>query len=135
MARRYRAGETIDMISAATGLHRTTVHHRLKRAGVEFRPPIKATGHGRLDLPDAAIVERYRAGETTTAIGRPLGVSAQVVRERLIEAGVERRRLGTHRRPAARAKERPGAPNRRGAKRRAIEELLNSPESKGMTQR
>jgi hypothetical protein len=94
-ARRYRGGETIDVIAAATGLHRTTVRKRLRRAGVEMRPAGPAPKYERLDLPDAAIVERYRSGETTTAIGRSLVVSAQVIRERLIEAGVERRRPGS----------------------------------------
>jgi hypothetical protein len=61
-------------------------------------------------------------------------VSAQSVRERLIEAGVERRPAGTHRRPPPRPNERRAAPPRRGPKRRAVEEFLKCPEARGMTQ-
>jgi hypothetical protein len=131
---RYRGGETLAVIAAATGLNRAAVHYRLKRAGVELRRGGKARGYGRLDLPVAAIIERYRAGESTCAIGRSLGVSAQAIRERLIEAGVERRPPGTHRRPASRVKERPAAVSRWGAKRRSIGEFLMRPEAEGMTQ-
>jgi hypothetical protein len=89
---RYAAGESRGAIAAATGLHPPTVHYRLKRAGVEMRSVAEARRNARLDLPVAEIIERYRTGESTYAIGRLLGVSAQCIRERLIEAGVERRR-------------------------------------------
>jgi hypothetical protein len=91
---RYRAGEICAAIAAATGLSRTTVGGRLRRAGVEMRRGGKAPGYGRLDLPVAEIIERYRAGESTVGIGRSLGVSAQAIRERLIEAGIARRGPG-----------------------------------------
>jgi hypothetical protein len=134
MVRRYPGGETCATIAAATGLAEATVHYRLKRAGVEFRPAHKAPGYGRLDLSDAEIAERYRAGESTYEIGRSLGVSANAIREHLIEAGVERRPKGTHRRPESRAKERANAPSQWGAKRRAVEEFLRRPDSERMTQ-
>ena len=116
---RYRAGETGTAIAAATGLSESTVYGRLRRAGVEMRQGGVPKGHGRADLPVAEIVGRYRAGESTRAIGRSLGVSDWTVRKRLIEAGVARRPAGTH---------------RRGVKRRAIEEFLGRPEAEGMTQ-
>jgi DNA invertase Pin-like site-specific DNA recombinase len=92
LVRRYRAGATIHDIAAATGLSRSGVHYRLKRAGVEMRPPSKAKGYGRLDLPVREIVERYRAGESAEDIGRSLGIAGQTVRVRLAEAGIERRK-------------------------------------------
>jgi DNA-directed RNA polymerase specialized sigma24 family protein len=39
LVRRYRAGETLAMIATATGLPRSTVYDRLKRARVELRRP------------------------------------------------------------------------------------------------
>ena len=94
MVGRYRAGETCRAIAAAAGLSRSAVHNRLRRAGVELRRGAEARRYERLDLPLGRIIERYRAGETTTAIGRSLGVSDEVVRRRLIKAAVERRRPG-----------------------------------------
>jgi hypothetical protein len=76
-------------------LSRSAVHRRLRRAGVELRWGGEARRYERLDLPVGPIIERYRAGETTSAIGRSLGVSNQVVRRRLMKAGVERRRPGS----------------------------------------
>ena len=87
-----RAGETCRAIAAAAGLSRSAVHDRLRRAGVELRWGAEARRYERLDRPLGRIIERYRAGETTTAIGRSLGVSDEVVRRRLIKAAVERRR-------------------------------------------
>jgi hypothetical protein len=122
------------VIAAAIGLSRTTVSERLKRAGVEMRrggtPPV----YGRLDLPVADIIERYGAGESTCAIGRSLGVSAQVIRERLIEAGVERRPKGTHRRPVRPLLQGAVTADQLDTKRRTIEAFFGRPEAKGMTQ-
>jgi uncharacterized protein (DUF433 family) len=131
---RYRAGETCKVIAEATGVSRTTIRERLRRAGIELRRGAEARSYERLDLPVAEIAERYRAGESTYEIGRSFGVSAHAIRERLIEAGVERRPKGTRQRPAPRAKERPTAPSRWGAKRRAVLEFLSRPEAKAMTQ-
>jgi DNA-binding CsgD family transcriptional regulator len=117
---RYRAGETCKLIAAATGLSESVVRRRLRRAGVEMRQGGVPEGFGRHDLPVAQIVERYRAGESTYAIGRALGVSNWTVRQRLIEAGIARRPAGTH---------------PRGIKRRAIEEFLGRAEATGMSQR
>jgi DNA-binding CsgD family transcriptional regulator len=95
IARRYRAGETLDMIAAMTGLNPSTVKYRLRRAGVALRRTGKAPGQGRLDLPVAEIIRRYRAGQSTHAIGRALGVSADTIHGRVVEAGVARRPPGT----------------------------------------
>ena len=94
MVGRYRTGEPCRAIAAAAGLSRSAVHDRLRRAGVELRWGAEARRYERLDLPLGPIIERYRAGETTTAIGRSFGVSDEVVRRRLIKAAVERRRPG-----------------------------------------
>jgi hypothetical protein len=99
LARRYRSGETIEAIAAAVGVDPRTVRQRLRRAGVELRPPGRCRGYRLLHLDDAEIVRRYRAGETMPAIGRSLGVSAATVRDRLMDAGVERRPRGGGRRP------------------------------------
>ena len=95
MVGRYRAGETCRAIAAAAGLSRSAVHVRLRRAGVELRWGGEARRYDRLDVPLGRIIERYRAGETTAAIGRSLGVSDELVRRRLMKAGVERRRPGS----------------------------------------
>jgi hypothetical protein len=92
---RYRSGETLTEILNATGIGRMTVRARLKRAGVAMRPACEPPGSRRLDLPVAEIVESYRSGESSVTIGRSFGVSSRVIRQRLIEAGVERRRPGS----------------------------------------
>ena len=91
IARRNRAGQTLTMIAATTGMDPSTVRYRLRRAGVALRRTGKALGQGRLDLPVAEIIRRYRAGQSTQAIGRALGVSADTIHRRLVEAGVARR--------------------------------------------
>ena len=86
-------GERIgpDLIDAirARALAPDNLAGALDRVGVA-----EARRYERLDLPLGRIIERYRDGETTTAIGRSLGVSDEVVRRRLIKAAVERRRPG-----------------------------------------
>ena len=94
MVGRYRAGQTCRAIAAAAGLSRSAVHVRLRRAGVELRWGGEARRYERLDLSLGPIIERYRAGETTTAIGQSLCVSDEVVRRRLMKVGVERRPPG-----------------------------------------
>ena len=54
------AGETLDMIAAMTGLSPSAVKFRLRRAGVALRRTGKVPGQGRLDLPVAEIIRRYR---------------------------------------------------------------------------
>ena len=92
---RYRAGESLRMIAATTGMDPSSVRYRLRRAGVALRRTGKAPGQGRLDLPVAEIIRRYQAGQSTQAIGRALGVSADTIHRRLVEAGVARRPPGT----------------------------------------
>ena len=113
IARRNRAGQTLTMIAATTGMDRSTVRYWLRRAGVALRPTGKAPGQGRLDLPVAEIIRRYRAGQSTQAIGRALGVSADTIHRRLVEAGVARRPPLTRRVKAA--GKRPKPAERKGA--------------------
>jgi uncharacterized protein (DUF433 family) len=94
LIRRYQSGETWAEIAAATGVNLWTVRQRLRRAGVTMRASGRVPRRPRLDLDDAEIIERYRSGETTTAIAASLAVSHHAIRERLIWAGVERRRRG-----------------------------------------
>jgi DNA invertase Pin-like site-specific DNA recombinase len=93
---RYRAGETCKVIEAAMDLSGSAVRRRLKRAGVEMRWAGGRPSYGRYELPVAEIIDRYRAGESTRTIGRLLDVSERTVHQRLIEAGVERRRPWSH---------------------------------------
>jgi hypothetical protein len=88
---RYRAGETVEAIAAATSLSKSVVHDRLKRAEVEMRRGGTPPGYGRLDLPVAEIIERYKGGEPIVAIGRLLGVSHHAIRCQLVEAGAKQR--------------------------------------------
>jgi hypothetical protein len=97
LVRLYQFGVTIAMIAAMVGLNRESIRLRIKRAGITLRPRGARHGRPRLDLPVAEIVERYRAGESVATIGRSLEVSPYVIRMRLIEAGVERRRPWSHR--------------------------------------
>jgi DNA-binding transcriptional ArsR family regulator len=87
IASRYQAGATCTDLAAATGLARSTVHYRLKRAGVEMPSP----SNGRLDVSDAEIVERYRAGQSCAAIAEATGMSPSTVHRRLEREGIERR--------------------------------------------
>ena len=109
IARRYRAGETLDMIAATTGLDPSTVRYRLRRAGVALRRTGKVPGQSRLDLPVAEIIRRHRARQSTQAIGRALGVSADTIHRRLVEAGVARRPPGTRGVKAAGKRPKPAA--------------------------
>jgi hypothetical protein len=104
MVRRYRSGESCAAIAAAAGLAESTIRNWLKRAGVVLRPAGKPRGRGPLDRVDRLIIDRYRAGESTIAIGRAFGVSGEAIRLRLASAGVERRRPGKGR--SGRAKKR-----------------------------
>jgi hypothetical protein len=94
LVRRYRDGESCDAIAAATGLTLSAVCWWLRRAGAEMGSPIGGRGRRPLELPDAQIIERYRAGETALAIARSFGVSANTIRGRLIRAGIKRRGRG-----------------------------------------
>jgi hypothetical protein len=62
LAARYQAGATAKIIAAETGLSERIVYERLRRAVVEMRQGGVPTGHGRVALPVAEIVDRYRAG-------------------------------------------------------------------------
>jgi hypothetical protein len=95
-----------------SGLDPSTVRYGLRRAGVALRRTGKAPGQGRLDLPVAEIIRRYWAGQSTHAIGRALGVSADTIHRRLVEAGVARRPPGT--RGVKAAGQRPKPAGRKG---------------------
>jgi DNA invertase Pin-like site-specific DNA recombinase len=97
LVRLYQFGETIAMIAAMIDSNRESVRRRLKGAGIRLRPRGARHGRPRLDLPVTEIVERYLEGESIATIGRSLEVSHHVIRMRLIEAGVERRRPWSHR--------------------------------------
>lgn len=57
---------------------------RVAHQSVKGRPNLK----GRVTVDDVDIVARYSAGESEKAIAESLGVSRQVVRRRLLDAGV-----------------------------------------------
>lgn len=53
-----------------------------------YRDPVLPHAHNRLAVDDAAVVDRYVAGESENAIAKSLGCNRFVVRRRLMEAGI-----------------------------------------------
>jgi hypothetical protein len=91
---RYRAGESCAAIAVATGLHPTVVYWRLRRAGVQMRPPGRVLGRGLPERTAAGIAERYRAGDTIAMIVAVTGLSRSTVYDRLRRAGIQLRPSG-----------------------------------------
>ncbi|WP_157849386.1 hypothetical protein [Streptomyces violaceorubidus] len=76
----------IQDIAAELGVKPNLISRRLSAAGV--RIPV---GHRRMDLPDAEIVRRYRAGESANRIAKSYGVSHVTVMRRVREDRARRR--------------------------------------------
>ena len=84
----YRAGELVNDLVNAYGIHRSTVLDHLKRQGVRRR-------RSRLTIPDIEkIVGLYASGESVETIAVELRIGATTVRRALVKAGVELRRRG-----------------------------------------
>jgi transposase-like protein len=81
----YAAGATVHELAAQFGINRRTVGKHLRARDVDTRPP----GLHPDDVPRA--VELYRIGWSLAAIGEKFGTSANTVRTRLLEDGVQMR--------------------------------------------
>lgn len=99
IASRYRAGETIAKIAAASGMHSTTVRRWLRNLKVEVRPPGPRKGtrmppKKRLLTPER-MAAMYREGQSCPQIAKLAGVHETTVR-RTIKAimGVKLRQRG-----------------------------------------
>jgi hypothetical protein len=83
----YRTVGSVPTVAAELGVAYETARQWLLEAGVEMkakgRPSARAAS-----LDEAALVERYNAGESIATIGHDLGVSPTTVRKRLLDAGV-----------------------------------------------
>lgn len=77
----YLAGEPQQQILAATGISSTTLHRERTRRGI---PPRREHV-----LPTADLTAAYAAGESEYSLSLRYGVSRNVIRRRLIAAGVE----------------------------------------------
>ncbi len=96
---RYLAGESINDLASEAGVTAKVVKLRLERAGIPIRDFLDSRQFARLkmrgkrldtlriQLDEAAIVRRYRAGETKQAIADSLGVNLGVIQKRLAEHG------------------------------------------------
>jgi DNA invertase Pin-like site-specific DNA recombinase len=84
----YEAGEPVNDLAEAYGLHRSTVLNHLKRQSVRRR-------RSRLTALDVEkIVGLYTSGESVEAIAVELRFRATTVRRALVKAGVGLRRRG-----------------------------------------
>lgn len=81
LARRYLE-ERVELQQLATelGVKPNLVSRRVAAAGV-----VVPVGHRRMDLPDAEIVRRYKAGESANRIAKSYGVSHVTVMRRVRE--------------------------------------------------
>ncbi|MFC7024620.1 helix-turn-helix domain-containing protein [Promicromonospora thailandica] len=89
----YRLGETEMSLARKFGVHRQTVDHHLKTAGVAKRPVLKMTP-ARVE----SAKELYRRGLSTNQIGKKLGVDGSTVVRALKRAGMKLRGSVTVRR-------------------------------------
>lgn len=86
VARRW-GGETIEDLSIAFGIHRTTVMAQLRRAGVPGRPRSKRWSQRTLQRE----ASRYEAGDSLADIAARYGISPSTVGRRLLDAGLQLR--------------------------------------------
>jgi DNA-binding CsgD family transcriptional regulator len=89
----YLSGSSLNELAAQFSVHRTTVSAHLDRSGIIRR----GKGPSRAQIQRALVL--YEEGQSTAAIGKLLGFSAETIRLRLIQSGIQiRRRNGwTHR--------------------------------------
>ena len=89
VARRYRFGESLSVIAAATGLDPSTVAYRLQRMGVPRRDSAEATRQARrIELDEDELLRLRREGMTMADVARRLGTTESTVSRRL--AALER---------------------------------------------
>ena len=103
IAAAYRAGATLQTLIRDYHTHLARIKGVLARAGVPLRP-LGAHARGpKVDLPDAEIAARYRAGEDTTHLAVHYGVAGRTIMLRLHAMGVQMRPKGIAGRKAAQA--------------------------------
>lgn len=84
--RLYLAGKPINEIIATTGVTRTSLHRERKRRGIPTRFETADAA-----IPFDQILLAYESGASEYALGRQYGISREMIRKRLIQAGVEPR--------------------------------------------
>lgn len=80
----YRSGKNVREVGELLAIPHGSVCAILKRGNVAMRPIHQRN----LNLDDAAIVARYRAGESELALARAFGVQRWTIRRRLWDAGI-----------------------------------------------
>ncbi|TDU29320.1 hypothetical protein EDF61_10259 [Arthrobacter sp. JUb115] len=90
MAADYNSGMRVKDLATKYGISRETVSKRLRRQAISPRK----VGLGGQQIKEAARL--YAQGDSLMTIGKKLSVSAQTVRSRLIDAGVEMRSSYEH---------------------------------------
>jgi lambda repressor-like predicted transcriptional regulator len=96
-ASRYQAGETLAELAAEYGTSNQTLGRRLQAAGVELRSRAKTDRHrARLSaakstpIDEALLREMAAQGMSCLEMAPELGVSEEVVRERMVRLGIPR---------------------------------------------
>jgi lambda repressor-like predicted transcriptional regulator len=107
LAARYRHGETVRGLAAATGLSPSTVLNRLRTVDTPMRTPHQTRAHR--EAPERAhladqLRSAYQSGATVAVLAERHSLSARTVRRRLREAGTALR-TGAETRRLARSQE------------------------------
>lgn len=82
---RYRQGGTLREIAVELGVDRRRLAERLRTRGVDIRrrSPTEAEA--------AAMIRRYKSGESLARVGDRLGFDAGTVQNHLLHSGIEAR--------------------------------------------
>jgi hypothetical protein len=83
LAKAYESGATLKDLARDFRVHRNTAMELLERNGIARR------GKGPSDSQVAEAIRLYAEGQSTAVIGRCFGFSADTIRHRLMDAGVE----------------------------------------------
>jgi hypothetical protein len=93
ICRRYSAGESMSQLAKAFGVCDVTISRALKRHGVNIRK--SHPQRRRLSSQgEAAVCQRYLAGESCPQLAKSAGVSVGCIYKILVRGGIERRRAG-----------------------------------------
>lgn len=93
LIRDYQAGATLTELARRVHVHRTTLTHRFRQAGVELRPPTAPV------LTSAQVQEAarlYADGWSLRRLGERYGCTDDTVRRALRRVGVAMRRPWEH---------------------------------------
>lgn len=92
LVRRYLAGDSLQQVGEAFGVGDECVRDWLIKRGIPRRPRNEAgPRRDRIRIDDAAMVERYLAGESEKALAAAFGIERNGIRRRLLRAGVQPR--------------------------------------------